>query len=60
MTPHHQDHAEGAVDIGFGVLCSIGAAVFQYAEPLIYGMLGAIGSIVIRIVYKRFLKKYFE
>jgi hypothetical protein len=60
MSPHHQSNAEGAADIGIGVLCSIGAAMFQYAEPLIYGMLGAIGSIAVRIIYKKYFKKYFE
>ena len=60
MASHHNHNAEGLVDIGAGVLLSIGSAVVQFGEPIIFGALGAVGSIGIRVIYKKWFKKYFE
>lgn len=62
MASHNdfQGNAEGVVDIGFGIVLSILTSIGELAEPLIVGGLGAIGSITIRVIYKKYFKKYFE
>lgn len=62
MASHNefQGNAEGVVDIGFGIILSILTSIGELAEPFIVGALGAVGSITIRVVYKRYFKKYFE
>lgn len=64
MTPHHNNYTEGAVDVGAGVLLSIGTYFLQYGEHLLIalgtGAAGTIASIIVRIIYKKYFKKYFE
>lgn len=60
----HNTHGEGIVDIGAGVLLSIGTYIATYGEHLIIalitGAVGAVGSIIVRVIYKKWFKKYFE
>lgn len=57
---HTNHQAEGLWDIFCGIVLAFVSTVWQYGAPFFIGMLGAAGSITMRIIYKRYIKKYFE
>ena len=63
MTTHH-NHNAGSVDIGAGALMTIGTYIDLYGEHILValctGAAGTVASIIVRVVYKKWFKKYFE
>lgn len=60
----HNTHGEGIVDVSVGALCSIGSAFVTHGGELLMAILmgafGTIGSIAVRVLYKRIFKKHVE
>ncbi len=60
----HNNTSEGIVDVGVGVLLSVGSFFVKYGEhiklAIITAIVGTIVSITVRIIYKKWFKKYFE
>lgn len=57
MTAHQHDVLDttgsAIAGAGFSILMNIG-------ESLLYGFMGAVGGLIFRLIYKKWLKRFFE